>query len=214
MHGPRTLALWQHSTERANWTSDHCHCYSKTYWERSERMRWDTRRENTPVCMFKTLPCKRSNHPCPMWHGRLERTHGSVLNVHTEAFFSARQVETHNTTPHHTTPHHTTPNRTAPHRTAPHRTAPHRTAPHCTALHCTALHCPSLPFTTPHSTTHTTQRHVKREPNEKRERVMKRERDGHVKIERESFFSNLFFSFFFFTLIRFFLIPFFYVFFI
>ena len=34
--------------------------------------------KNAPLCTFKSLPCVRSERPCPTGHGRFERSHGSL----------------------------------------------------------------------------------------------------------------------------------------
>ena len=77
-------------------------------------------RERPSVCAFKTSPCVPATCPheknmwacCRYTRGRFERTHGDVLNAHTEVF----SVTHHNHTPTHT-PTHT-------HRHTPH-TPPH-----------------------------------------------------------------------------------------
>ena len=179
MHGPRTLALRQDSTERANWTSDHWSLLLKEVLreKRKNEMRGEreTRAERHKKrggarerLLSKRSRVERSNHPCPMWHGRLERAHGSVLTYTRKRFSVQDKRKRTNTTPHHTTPHHTTP--------------------HCTTQHNTTPH---------HTTPHTTQRHVKREPDEKRERDMKRERRTCEERERESIFSFFHFVSFF-----------------
>ena len=110
--------------------------------------------QNASVCTFKTPPCVPSKRPCPVWHWRFESTHGSVLNAHTEAFWSARQEETHS----------------QPHSHI-HKNYNHNNT-----------HCPTTTHNTHNNRQHTVhweeggerwnkrKRHVKREPDEKRER--------------------------------------------
>ena len=45
--------------------------------------------ENAPVCTFKTFPCVPSKRLCHKGHGRLERTHENVFNLHTGASLSS-----------------------------------------------------------------------------------------------------------------------------
>ena len=65
-----------------------------------------------PVCRFKTSPCVPGKRPHVLnmrafsryTRRRPERTHGGVLNLHTEGFFRMPS----RTTPHKATQHHTT----------------------------------------------------------------------------------------------------------
>ena len=110
-HSPRTLTFRQVRalcTKRADWTSDHCHCY----WERREgrgehRKRTkekrkkkgrerERERERLPVCRFKTSPCAgskglrvyRQNARMCSTCERFASTHRGVLNL-AEVFFLA-----------------------------------------------------------------------------------------------------------------------------
>ena len=111
---------------------------------------------------------------------RLERTHGGVLNLHTEGFSACQAAHTH-TNQHNTTPHHTPPtedtqhNNTTTHNNT-HNTTTHNTIQHhitCAQpcqhthihIHTYNTHTTQLnttTHTTPHNThcTHTTPQHT------------------------------------------------------
>ena len=123
-------------------------------------------RERPSVCAFNTSPCVRSKCPrvyrqhahmkknmwacCRHTRGHFERTHGDVLNAHTEVF----SVPHHNKHRHHTQPH-------TPHTT----TNTHTTHQHTTQHTNTHTH--------QHTIAHTNTDH----PTREREREQKRRRE-------------------------------------
>ena len=94
---------------------------------------------------------------------RLERTHGGVLNLHTEGVFRIPS----RTTPHKTTQHHNTTQTTKHTHTTPqhnththqHNTTQHNTTQHNTTQHNTTQHNTTQHNTTQHNTTHTHTQH-------------------------------------------------------
>ena len=79
-----------------------------------KREREREKAENPSVCRFKTSPCVPGKRPHVLdmrafsryTRRRLERTHGGILNLHTEGVFRMPSRTTPDKTTH-TTPHHT-----------------------------------------------------------------------------------------------------------
>ena len=115
--------------------------------------------QHVPVCAFKMSPCVPATCPhvlymwacCRYTRERFERTHGDVLNAHTEVF-SVPHHNKHHTTHNHT--HHTT-HTTNTTRTQHITYTQQTTAPHY-ATHCTHARHSHLTHHTPRHKPHTT----------------------------------------------------------
>ena len=135
--------------------------------ERRERARKTEKAENPSVCAFKTPPCVPGKRPHVLdmrafsryTRRRLERTHGGVLNLHTEGFSACQ--------PHHTKQHNTTQNTTPPTKHTSHahnhvNTHTHHTYTYTYTYTYTHVHIyvHTHVHTTNRHTTHTTPHHT------------------------------------------------------